>query len=101
MVQVQAPLADVVPQVCALLAARRSVVCELPTVPDLAAVDTVARLRLLAVRLGVRLVVLPDPAGVLELSGLSALLCGDPRGQPEAGEQRRVQEVVDVDELPL
>ena len=100
-VQVRAPLADVVPRVCALLAAGRSVVCELPTVTDLAAVDAVARLRLLAVRLGGRLAVVPDPAGVLELCGLSALLGGDPGRQAEPGEQRRVQEVVDVDELPL
>lgn len=100
-VQVQAPLADVVPRVRALLAAGRPVVCQLPAGTDLAAVDAVARLHLVAVRLGVRLVVVPDPAGVLALTGLSALLGGDPRRQAEAGEQRRVQEVVHVDELPL
>ena len=101
MVQVRAPLPDVVRRVRALLAAGRSVVCELPAAPDLAAVDAVARLRLRAARLGVRFEVVPDPAGLLELCGLSGQLRRDPRRQAEAREQGGVQEVVDVDELPL
>ena len=100
-VQVRAPLGDALREVSSLLAAGRPVRFELPDPPDLAAVDAVARLRLVAARHGVLFEVVPDAAGLLELSGLSGVLGGDPRRQAEAGEQRRVQEVVDVDETPL
>ena len=74
---------------------------------DLGAVELVARLRLLTARSGVGLEVRPrDGAalaellallGLAEALGLRAL---QPGGQPEAGEQGGIEEVVDVPDLP-
>jgi hypothetical protein len=61
--------------------------------PDLAVVDLLARLQLLA-RRGLVDVRITGAEELLELVGLEAL------GEPEAREERRVEEVVDVDDLP-
>lgn len=100
MVQVHGSLLGQAARVRSLLLAGGTVVCELHGDPDLGLLDALARLRLLASRHGGRLEVQADDDGLLRLTGLSAALCGDAGGQPEAGEQRRVQEVVEVDDLP-
>lgn len=65
---------------------------------DLAVVEAVVRLRLVARRSGCSLELedaAPELVALLALTGLG--LCLEPVGQPEAREQRgRVQEVVDV-----
>lgn len=76
--------------------------------PDLALVDVLARLRLVAGRLGAGLVVLgasPELEQLLALVGLLAVVPLHPaesselRGEPEAREQPGVEEVVDVADL--
>ena len=65
---------------------------------DLAAVDGLARLQLLARRLGGRIRlrgVDPRLRSVLGLVGLDDVLVDDALRQPEEGEQLREQEVVD------
>lgn len=93
-------LDDLDAHVRSLLLQGRSVVCELHGAVDLDLLDRLGRLRLLAGRLGVRLEVRAADPGLLELTGLSGVLCGQPLRQAEAREQRGVEEVVDVDELP-
>ncbi len=67
---------------------------------DVGVVDVLARLALVARRRGVRLRVRADEglAGLLALVGLRAVV--QPLGEPEAGEQRGVEEVVDVLDPP-
>ena len=77
---------------------------------DLGAVELVARLRLLTARSGVGLEVRPrDRAALAELLALLGLAEAleplglralQPGGQPEAGEQGGIEEVVDVPDLP-
>ena len=84
------------------LAARLSAdaVVEVGGTVDLGVVDVLARLALVARRRGVRLCVRADEGltGLLALTGLlrPTGLVLQPLGQPEAGEQGRVEEVVDV-----
>jgi anti-anti-sigma regulatory factor len=70
-------------------------VCELGAAgrPDLALLELLARLQLLARGRGAQLVVSGASA---HLAGLAALCGLEVLGQAEASEQRRVQEVVDV-----
>ncbi len=84
----------------ALLQGRHPVVCDVRGPLDLDVLDLLARLRLAAARQHTDLSVRPwgDWAGLLELAGLGGLLA--PVGQAEAGEQRGVEEVVDVRDLP-
>ncbi|MGH9276691.1 MAG: hypothetical protein ACRD12_01065 [Acidimicrobiales bacterium] len=69
--------------------------------PDLAMVDGLARLALLAQRLGLTMwlrEVDGDLSGLLRLIGLAGcLLGGEARGQPEEGEQAGVEKVVVAD----
>ncbi len=71
--------------------------------PDLTVVDALARLRLAALRSGMRCELLTTGASLaelLDLTGLSGLL-RQPIGEPEAREERGgVEEVVQVDEPP-
>jgi len=77
--------------------------------PDLVLVDTLARIRLVAARLGARVTVLgsgSDLARLLELVGLLAVVPLErPRsqvcGEPEPPEEPRVEEVVDVRHPPV
>jgi anti-anti-sigma regulatory factor len=65
--------------------------------PDLALVDSLARLQLDARRRGGRLRlrnVTDELRGLLELVGLADVLALEPRGQPELGEQLGVDEVM-------
>ena len=65
--------------------------------PDLALVDSLARLQLGARRRGGRLRlrnVSPELRGLLELVGLADVLAVEPRRKPELLEQLRVEEVV-------
>jgi hypothetical protein len=58
---------------------------------DLEIVDALARLQLAASRCGYRVEVVAAPADVLELielAGLSEVLCVEPRRQPEQREER-------------
>jgi hypothetical protein len=107
-VELRGPLAPAqVSRLCArvqalLLADRgRGLVCELRGPPDLGVVDALARLQVMARRLDVRLRVRPTSDGFRALLGLTGLEHAvperlEPGGQVEAGEQRGVQEVVDV-----
>jgi hypothetical protein len=72
------------------------VVCELRST-DLGVVDALARMHHVARRLGGWLDVRGDRE-LLELTGLAAVLApkSEPGGEPEAGEQLGVQEVMDV-----
>jgi hypothetical protein len=65
--------------------------------PDLALVDSLARLQLGARRRGGRLRlrnVNPELRGLLELVGLADVLALEPRREPELLEELRVEEVV-------
>ena len=99
-------------QVRALLSAdcTRDVVCDVQGMPDLSVVDALARLQLTARRFDRRVRVRsagPDLRGLLALTGLQLAVPGllspggsELGGQPEAGEQRGVEEVVHVHDLP-
>ena len=68
--------------------------------PDLGVIDALARLHLVAKRLGCELVLREasdDLCLLLGLVGLERLL-GEPRRQTEGGEEIRVEEVVDLDD---
>ncbi len=120
LVEVRAPLAvgepaDLAARVRALLRCGAGrVVCRVSGPVDLGVVDALARLRLEASRSGAgwRMTGCADLAGLLRVTGLGQL-CGagaapgtrperselpgsEPVGQAEAGEQRRIEEVVDV-----
>ena len=105
-VHLRAPCVGGLLPVRALLAAGHAVVCQLHGAPVLGDLDALARLQLLARRSGTRLDV-RGADGLLGLTGLSGPL-GRPAGplrrqgrrQAEPGEQGRVEEVVDVHELP-
>jgi hypothetical protein len=96
----------VVGQVAALLRDRRcDLECRVTGPADLRLVDVLARLALLARRRGCHLRVRgagSDLAGLLLVTGLQEALAAPLQalGEAEAGEQPRVEEVVDVDELP-
>ena len=92
---------------------HRTVLCQVRGTVDLGVLDVLARLQLLARRLGVSVHVVTaagdDPDALTELlavTGLDVLRQTgqppqlQPRGQAEPREQRRVEEVVHVDELP-
>ena len=83
---------------------RTVVVCELTGPADVAVVDALARLQLVARRRGLRCDVRvegPELIGLLDLLGLRGAL-GQPVGQAEACEQRPiVEEMVDVDDAAL
>ena len=69
--------------------------------PDIALVGALARLHLSALRRGWRLRVRGASAALCELvalAGLAGVLDLDPRGQPELGEQVRVEEVLQPDD---
>ena len=72
-----------------------SVECRLLGAPDLPVLDALARMRLLAQRLGTTFLVTGNDEGLLALTGLEVLR------QPEACEQPGVQEVVDVPDPAL
>src|SRR3954452_24537172 len=70
--------------------------------PDLRCIDALARLQLAARRCGWTLVVRdphPNLAGLLDLCGLRGAIRIEPGGQPELGEQLRVDEVVQSRDL--
>ncbi|WCB94265.1 hypothetical protein DSM104299_02996 [Baekduia alba] len=70
--------------------------------PDLGCVNALARLQLAAGRCGWSLVVRdphPTLGGLLELCGLGGVVVLEPLGQPELGEQLRVDEVVQPGDL--
>lgn len=93
-------LRSAVPALRALLRRGAHVVADCTGPFDLGDVDALARLQLLATRVGARLEVRSGADGLLELTGLGLLRGRQGAGEPEAVEQRGVQEVVDVDELP-
>ena len=65
--------------------------------PDLACVNALARLQLATRRCGWSLVVRdphPNLGGLLQLVGLAGVICLEPLGQPELGEELRVDEVM-------
>lgn len=102
-VRVQPPLGAALAALRGQLTRGAHLVCELAGPLDLVAVDALARLQLRAQRCGARVEVQADDpvaAGLLALTGLSGLLGGQPAGQAEAGEQRRVEEVVHVHQPP-
>jgi hypothetical protein len=77
------------------------VICELHGIPDAGVLDALARMHLAARRLDAWLRVRrygEDLIGLLDLTGLATAVPGELEtgGQPEAGEQRGVEEVVDV-----
>jgi hypothetical protein len=75
-----------------------------PERPDLGCVNALARLQLAARRCGWTLVVRdPHPllGGLLELVGLDGVVGLEPLGQPELGEQLRVDEVMQPGDLAL
>ena len=79
---------------------RTVVVCELTGPLDLTVLDALARLVLAARRSGLRCDLTSTESGLLRLTGLDNALL-QPTGQPEPREQRRrVEEVVQVDDLP-
>jgi hypothetical protein len=65
---------------------------------DLAVVGTLAQMRLWARRLDALLEITGSCAELVELVGLTAEL--QVRGEPEALEERGVEEVVDMDDAP-
>jgi hypothetical protein len=72
--------------------------------PDLALVESLARLQLRARRRGerVRLCNVSDELrGLLELVGLDEVLAVEARRQPELGEELRVDEVVQPGDQPV
>jgi hypothetical protein len=72
--------------------------------PDLALVESLARVQLSARRRGgrVRLAnVSDDLRGLLELVGLAGVFAVEARRQPELGEQLRVDEVVQPGDPPV
>ena len=71
--------------------------------PDLALVESLARLQLRARRRGERVAlrnVSDELRGLLELVGLDEILAVEARRQPELGEQLRVDEVVQPGDPP-
>ena len=92
---------DRVPATAARLAAHLPGVVHVRGTVDLGVLDVLARLTLAARRTGVPLDVRggEDLARLLHLCGLAGL-GGQPLGQAEAGEQRGVEEVVDVLDPP-
>ena len=121
LVEVRAPLgadetAGLAARVRAVLrsGAGQRVVCRISGPVDLGVVDALARLRLVASRAGAgwRVTGCAELTGLLAVVGLGQLCGGpgpepgrpglpgppgsEPVGQAEAGEQRRVEEVVDV-----
>ncbi len=111
-VRVRGPLApeqaqELCDRVWALLLAdgTRTVVCDVPGEVDLSVVDVLARLQLTARRLDAFLRVRTSGDGLEALLALTGLGDAVPdrleaRGQAEAAEQRGVEEVVDVHNLP-
>lgn len=86
--------------------ASRIVVCHVLGPVDVSVVGVLARMQLMARRLTCTLQVRfrsSDLPALLELTGLDDVvpLWLEPRRQAEAGEQRRVEEVVDVPDLPV
>lgn len=74
--------------------------CELHGRVDLAVVDALARLVLVARRRGLRCELRTTDDGLLRLTGLDTVLL-EPLRQPEAGEQAAsLEEVVQVDDPP-
>lgn len=76
---------------------------EMDRAPDLACVDRLAKLQLAARRCGMRLVVRdphPNLGALLALCGLSGVIGLEALGQPEVGEQLRVDEVMQPGDLP-
>ena len=74
------------------------------TSPDLALVESLARMQLRARRRGerVRLRNVPDDLrGLLELVGLTDVLAVEPEREPELREQLRVDEVMQPGDPPL
>jgi hypothetical protein len=72
--------------------------------PDLAIVDSLARMQLGARRRGTRLKlrdVSDELRGLLELVGLADVLALEPGRQPEVGEQLGVDEVVQATDPPV
>jgi hypothetical protein len=70
--------------------------------PELGCVNALARLQLAVRRCGWTLVVRdphPNLGGLLELCGLAGVIELEPVGQPELGEQLRVDEVVQPGDL--
>jgi ABC-type transporter Mla MlaB component len=109
-VQVHGPLGpDEIRRLCdqvrTLLAGDSRVICDVQGQADLGVVNALAHLHLMARRLDAYLrvqVTGENLAELLELTGLEAAVPAalEPGGQAEAGEERRVQEVVDVRDLP-
>ena len=89
--------------------ARRDAVlilCRVDGGADLSVVDTLARIVLMATRRQVAVRVTSpcsDLRGLLALAGLASVITVEleSAGQAEAGEEGGVEEVVDVDDLPL
>lgn len=101
-----AELARLCEQVRALLAhgTRQTVVCDVDSAADLSVVDALVRLQLTAARCQSRLqlrAVSTQVAGLLALTGLGAVICElEAGGHAEAGEKGRVEEVMQVGDLP-
>jgi hypothetical protein len=71
--------------------------------PDLALVDLLLRLRLEAARCGATVRLRDVPAGLrelLELAGVAGLLGLEPRREPEVGEHRGIDDVVQPRDAP-
>ena len=82
---------------------RTLLLFELTGCPDLGVLDALARLKLAAVRSGMRCELLTTGQSVGELLGLIGLsgVLGQPVGQAEAGDEGGgVEEVVQVDDPP-
>ncbi|MCU1693675.1 MAG: hypothetical protein JWM64_2766 [Frankiales bacterium] len=78
---------------------RLVVELQVPGEAGVAVLDALARLQLLARRLGGSVRVAGDGLDALAgLCGLSAVLGLEPEGQPQADEQLRSEEVVHVDD---
>jgi hypothetical protein len=72
-------------------------------VVDITLIGTLARIALMARRLGRRVRLLdagPELRGLLELVGLAGAVGVQPGGQPERGEDLRVDEVVQAGDPP-